>query len=705
MAPNSDSSSSANTLLSIIPLTLLYPTLLLSNNLILTVHDDIIDQSDNHVPLLIQYLVLPIFASSLITLCSQFLRTFSNHALILVISFLVMVLNLFLGPVEASTVSILLLQLVTASDYNLWKYSILPLLSVGIDYYDSSLSFTTGCSYISLLAVIFFTAKSKKSLHYLDHIKVPKIALLSASFISLAIMYLWVNLSADNQTEITKINYSMLFVFLGCTLVLLLVCQDINSTMEKKPFATIWQNQYSATIIGIMAMVLKYLSFNAISSTTTSDILTGVFILVSGILPRSLEYDNQAYIAKLEEDADKHCTHESSHTHSHGGKEVSNNEKEFLTTSRLLMSLATNKETKSIFSFLLLNTAFMFVQLLYSFRSRSLGLLSDSLHMALDCTSLFLGLLAGIISKYPSSDKYPFALGYLETIAGFTNGVLLIGIVTEIFIESFQRIFNPVTILGTTELLVVSILGLLVNVVGLCAFDHGHDHGGHESNDNMRGVFLHVLADTLGSVGVIISTLLTKVFKSQIFDPIASFFIAILILLSSLPLLKSTGSSMLFRVDDKKHALLKNVLNQIVSTPGVTGYTTPRFWPESSSGPSHDHGHSHSHTSATPQEEQHEHEHASSHSHSHAEKDTHTHSHSHTEHAEEIEALSSSTSKPTLVGYIHVQYVDGENSSIIKKRVEKIFDKANIKVWIQVEAQSSSCWCRATSMKDQAILV
>ena len=130
----------SNTLLARVPLTLLYPTLLLSNNLILTVHDDILDQSDNHVPLLIQYLILPLFASSLITFSSQVLRTFENHALTFLISFTVLVLNIFLGPIEASTLSVLLLQLLTSSGYQLWQFFMLPVLSVAIDYYDESLS-------------------------------------------------------------------------------------------------------------------------------------------------------------------------------------------------------------------------------------------------------------------------------------------------------------------------------------------------------------------------------------------------------------------------------------------------------------------------------------------------------------------------------------------------------------------------------------
>ena len=59
-----------------------------------------------------------------------------------------------------------------------------------------------------------------------------------------------------------------------------------------------------------------------------------------------------------------------------------------------------HSDTRAIFQLPLLNATFMFVQFLYSFRSKSLGLLSDSLHMALDCMSLVLGLIAGVISKH-----------------------------------------------------------------------------------------------------------------------------------------------------------------------------------------------------------------------------------------------------------------------------------------------------------------
>lgn len=357
----------------------------------------------------------------------------------------------------------------------------------------------------------------------------------------------------------------------------------------------------------------------------------------------------------------------------------------------ILGDLLSHKDTRAIFSFLLLNTSFMFVQFLYSFRSKSLGLLSDSLHMALDCTSLALGLVAGVLAKRPPSEVYPFGLARIETLAGFANGVLLIGIVAGIVIEGIERIINPVSLEKTGELLVVSFLGLVVNVVGIFAFNHGHsEHGGHthghshshshggsgddaHDNENMRGIFLHILADTLGSAGVVVSTLLTSWFHSNVFDPIASLFIAILIFFSAIPLIKSSASNLLLSLDDKKDEMMRDVLSQVSTTPGVASYTTPRFWPsvDVATTSSSEHGHSHS------IEVEHSHEHS------------HGHSHSHGDCNEEKEK------KFKLIGYIHIQYIEGENSTIIKKRVQTLFENNGIKAWIQVESEGSNCWCRA----------
>lgn len=208
-------------------------------------------------------------------------------------------------------------------------------------------------------------------------------------------------------------------------------------------------------------------------------------------------------------------------------------------------------------------------------------------------------------------------------MAGFTNGTLLIGISGTIFLEAIGRLSNPVHLQKTTELIVVSILGLLVNLVGIFAFNHGHAHGhghshghshshdtsehhhehshGHEHphsdnhhdsndnllkpksdshdhmNDNMRGIFLHIIADALGSVGVVISTILTKCIHWDGFDPIASIIIATMIFVSAVPLVKSTASTLLLSISKPKEDEIRNTLREITQIKGVKSFTTLDF--------------------------------------------------------------------------------------------------------------------------------
>lgn len=92
--------------------------------------------------------------------------------------------------------------------------------------------------------------------------------------------------------------------------------------------------------------------------------------------------------------------------------------------------------------------------------------------------------------------------------------------------------------INTEGLLLVSIMGFLVNLIGLFFFHEHHDgdHAGHDhDNENMYGVFLHVLADCLGSLGVIISSILVKYYGLYIADPICSFLISLMILASGIP--------------------------------------------------------------------------------------------------------------------------------------------------------------------------
>ncbi|GAA5852335.1 hypothetical protein JCM8547_006743 [Rhodosporidiobolus lusitaniae] len=114
------------------------------------------------------------------------------------------------------------------------------------------------------------------------------------------------------------------------------------------------------------------------------------------------------------------------------------------------------------------------------------------------------------------------------------------------------------------------------------------DHDEHEDEDehaahlggshNMKGVFLHVLADTLGSVGVIISTLLINRYGWTGFDPLASIFIAVLIFASVVPLVVDSGKLLILDMGEEKEAEVRKALTAINRLEGVSSFTKPRFW-------------------------------------------------------------------------------------------------------------------------------
>lgn len=206
----------------------------------------------------------------------------------------------------------------------------------------------------------------------------------------------------------------------------------------------------------------------------------------------------------------------------------------------------------------------------------------------------------------------------------------------------------------------------------MLAFGHHHhgpsDDGGcsHGHDENMQGIYLHVLADTLGSVSVVVSTLLTHWTGWSGWDPVASVFISALILLSAKPLVVSSAKRLLIGVPSDVEYNLRNVLAGISQQRGVVGCAVPKFWLQDG-GSGHDH-HSHSH------------DHAHGHDHGHG------HGHGH-EHAGPLNGRK-------LQGIVHV--VAGYGSSIdeVRDRVKAFLARNDMDVVVQVEREGdSSCWC------------
>ncbi|KXS21706.1 cation efflux protein [Gonapodya prolifera JEL478] len=283
-------------------------------------------------------------------------------------------------------------------------------------------------------------------------------------------------------------------------------------------------------------------------------------------------------------------------------------------------------KTRKVLVFLCLNLSFTVVEALYGYWTNSLSLTSDAAHMLFDSSFIALSLAASVVTTWEADDKftYGYVFGRMETLTGFVNCVVLFGAAASIMWEAVERILEPQHV-HSEKLMVVAILGLLVNLVGIFAFDHatlhghshdhhdhgdhghghshghshshdhGHDHGngsahtGHsyeskssEANPLMQGMFLHVLADTMGSVGVVASALMIRWFGWTWADPICSIAISLLIVASVYPLLIRSSLVLLQRVPAALDGRVAELGPRIVSVTGVVGYSPPHVWELSS---------------------------------------------------------------------------------------------------------------------------
>lgn len=252
-----------------------------------------------------------------------------------------------------------------------------------------------------------------------------------------------------------------------------------------------------------------------------------------------------------------------------------------------------DRTSMRIFIFLCINFLFMFVELVYGFYANSLGLISDAGHMLFDCTALGIGLYASFVAKLKANTVYTYGYGRYEILSGYVNGVFLLFIGYFVFVESVERLFSPPEI-TSDSLVVVSVLGLCVNMVGLFFFHdhgshghshggdsacaHGHSHGSDQRNHNVFAIYLHILADALGSVGVIISSILVQYKGWTSADAICSIIISILIVASVLPLLQSTLHILFQRTPVHKESVIRHSLAELCSIPGVISYREPHFW-------------------------------------------------------------------------------------------------------------------------------
>lgn len=166
--------------------------------------------------------------------------------------------------------------------------------------------------------------------------------------------------------------------------------------------------------------------------------------------------------------------------------------------------------------------------------SNSIAMVADAGHMLSDAGSLGLSLFALWLAQKPPTSQRTFGFYRTEILAALANGATLVAVSIYIFYEAISRLDEPPQVEGGL-MLAIAAGGLLVNLVGLALL-----HSGRDESLNVKGAWLHVLSDTLGSVGVIVAGLLVWRYDWNWADPVASILIGLLVIYSSWSLLRET---------------------------------------------------------------------------------------------------------------------------------------------------------------------
>lgn len=175
-------------------------------------------------------------------------------------------------------------------------------------------------------------------------------------------------------------------------------------------------------------------------------------------------------------------------------------------------------------SFVLIGVFFV-VELVAGLVTNSLALLSDAGHMFTDVLGLGMALAAIQAARRRQADATrTFGLYRLEILAALANAVLLFGVALYILYEAIGRLSEPPEVLGT-PMLVVAVLGLVVNLIVFWLL-----RDGASESLNIEGAYLEVLADTLGSVGVIVAAIILETTGFALIDPIFGVAIGLFVL-------------------------------------------------------------------------------------------------------------------------------------------------------------------------------
>lgn len=200
----------------------------------------------------------------------------------------------------------------------------------------------------------------------------------------------------------------------------------------------------------------------------------------------------------------------------------------------------------------------------------SLALLADAGHMLSDVASLALALFALRVAERPATESHTYGFHRVEILAALVNGATLLALSVLIALEAVERFRQPPEI-DAPWMMAIAAGGLVVNGIGLFVL-----HGGRDASLNLRGAWLHVMMDTLGSVQALAAGGLILWLDWRWADPVASLLIAVLVVISALSLLRDTVAVLMERAPS--HIDVEEVRASLLAESEVEGVHDLHVW-------------------------------------------------------------------------------------------------------------------------------
>ncbi|MCW4021208.1 MAG: cation diffusion facilitator family transporter [Candidatus Bathyarchaeota archaeon] len=231
---------------------------------------------------------------------------------------------------------------------------------------------------------------------------------------------------------------------------------------------------------------------------------------------------------------------------------------------------AVSRDTRYLGASLSIALTFFVIELVGGFLTNSLALLTDAWHMLNDVFALAFSLVAAWIAQRPETARRTYGYYRTEILAAFLQGIFLWVMVAFIFYEAAQRVLQPIQVMSS-NMLVIAVFGLIANGFSAAILLKRKDE-----SLNIKGAFLHVVADTLGSVGAISAGLIMFFTEWYQADPLISMMIGLLILYSSGRVIRESLNVLLEGVPS--HIDLDAIKRRILEVKGVKDIHDFHVW-------------------------------------------------------------------------------------------------------------------------------